>query len=168
MQYSFSLNSSKSNIVEYQTIDASWSCVNGECGILDDDLGEYTTLEECELVCTPINSWDCVNSNCIELSHAAGTYFSIEACQSLCEQSDLTWNCIDNLCTSIDDGTGIFNSLEGCQQFCNSTSVVYLDKEQKKIRKIVDILGRKTNRTKNEFLFYIYDDGTVEKRIVIE
>ena len=29
-------------------------------------------------------------------------------------------------------------------------------------------LGRETKGTKNEVLFYIYDDGTVEKRIVIE
>ena len=34
--------------------------------------------------------------------------------------------------------------------------------------KITDVLGRETKGTKNEVLFYIYDDGTVEKRIVIE
>ena len=33
--------------------------------------------------------------------------------------------------------------------------------------KITDILGRETKQT-NQPLFYIYDDGTVEKRIVIE
>ena len=33
---------------------------------------------------------------------------------------------------------------------------------------VIDILGRETKGTKNEPLFYIYDDGTVEKRIVIE
>jgi hypothetical protein len=38
----------------------------------------------------------------------------------------------------------------------------------KELLKIVDILGRETKGTKNEVLFYIYDDGTVEKRIVIE
>ena len=37
-----------------------------------------------------------------------------------------------------------------------------------KLFKIVDILGREQIGTKNEVLFYIYDDGTVEKRIVIE
>ena len=39
---------------------------------------------------------------------------------------------------------------------------------QKKIIKITDVLGRETKGAKNESLFYIYDDGTVEKRIVIE
>jgi len=30
------------------------------------------------------------------------------------------------------------------------------------------VLGRKTNYISNQPLFYIYSDGTVEKRIVIE
>jgi hypothetical protein len=38
----------------------------------------------------------------------------------------------------------------------------------KRLVKITDLLGRETKGTKNEVLFYIYDDGTVEKRIVIE
>jgi len=33
---------------------------------------------------------------------------------------------------------------------------------------MVDILGRETQLRNNTPLFYIYDDGTVEKRIVIE
>jgi len=36
-----------------------------------------------------------------------------------------------------------------------------------KLIKTIDVLGRETNNT-NQPLFYIYDDGTVEKRIVIE
>jgi hypothetical protein len=39
-----------------------------------------------------------------------------------------------------------------------------LDKE---LLKVTDLLGRETKQT-NQPLFYIYDDGTVEKRIVIE
>ena len=34
--------------------------------------------------------------------------------------------------------------------------------------KIIDVLGRETIPTYNMPLFYIYDDGTVERRIVIE
>ena len=37
-----------------------------------------------------------------------------------------------------------------------------------KLLKVTDILGRETKGTKNEPLFYIYDDGTIEKRITIE
>ena len=38
---------------------------------------------------------------------------------------------------------------------------------KRKLQKTVDILGRETKQT-NQPLFYIYDDGTVEKRIVIK
>jgi hypothetical protein len=38
----------------------------------------------------------------------------------------------------------------------------------KELLKVTDLLGRETKGTKNKVLFYIYDDGTVEKRIVIE
>jgi uncharacterized protein len=37
----------------------------------------------------------------------------------------------------------------------------------KELLKVIDLLGRETKQT-NQPLFYIYDDGTVEKRIVIE
>ena len=37
-----------------------------------------------------------------------------------------------------------------------------------KLFKVTDILGREAKVTKNEALFYIYDDGTVEKKIIIE
>ena len=33
---------------------------------------------------------------------------------------------------------------------------------------IVDVLGREVNREPNMILFYIYDDGTVEKKVIIE
>jgi hypothetical protein len=38
----------------------------------------------------------------------------------------------------------------------------------RKLIGIVDILGREKKETKNELLFFIYDDGTIEKRIIIE
>ena len=40
--------------------------------------------------------------------------------------------------------------------------------QKKELIKIIDMLGRETKKRKNEPLFYIYDDGTVEKRLIIE
>lgn len=40
--------------------------------------------------------------------------------------------------------------------------------DQKKIVKKIDLLGRETKITNNIPVFYIYDDGTVEKKIIIE
>ena len=49
----------------------------------------------------------------------------------------------------------------------HSTTAVNELVNSKKVIKITDLLGRETKQT-NQPLFYIYDDGTVEKRIVIE
>ena len=38
----------------------------------------------------------------------------------------------------------------------------------KTLFKIVDILGREIKQELNTLLFYIYDDGTVEKKIILE
>jgi len=50
---------------------------------------------------------------------------------------------------------------------CNGTSIQE-HTTNKKLLKVTDLLGRETKESKNEVLFYNYDDGTVEKRIVIE
>ena len=47
------------------------------------------------------------------------------------------------------------------------TGISTISNIQKDLFKIRDILGRETKAT-NQLLFYIYNDGTVEKRIVIE
>ena len=38
----------------------------------------------------------------------------------------------------------------------------------KELLKITDILGREVNEKRNTTLFYIYNDGTVEKKIIFE
>jgi hypothetical protein len=53
----------------------------------------------------------------------------------------------------------------------NSTPSAIIDfnvSSNRKLISIVDVLGRKNKGKKNEVLFYIYDDGVVEKKIIIE
>jgi hypothetical protein len=53
----------------------------------------------------------------------------------------------------------------------NSTPSAITDinvSNNRKLISIIDVLGRESKGTRNEPFFYIYDDGTVEKRIVIE
>jgi len=76
-----------------------------------------------------------------------------------------TWN----RTTYPKDGVNTFvtTNANGCD------STVYLNFRidssiNKTLLKITDLLGRETKGTKNEILFYIYNDGTVEKRIIIE
>ena len=58
------------------------------------------------------------------------------------------------------------------QTSCETNSIfstAITDQNQPKtLLKVTDVLGRKSKETKNTPLFYIYDDGTVEKRIIIE
>jgi hypothetical protein len=42
------------------------------------------------------------------------------------------------------------------------------DNEIKRLVLITDILGRETKLDMNKFLLFIYDDGTVEKKIIVE
>jgi len=48
-----------------------------------------------------------------------------------------------------------------------NTSVSEIPTTKQTVR-IVDILGRETKEIKNTLLFYIYNDGKVEKRIIIK
>jgi hypothetical protein len=48
------------------------------------------------------------------------------------------------------------------------TGIVERNKTPKQLVKIVDVLGRKTPLIPNTPLLYIYDDGTVERKMIIE
>ena len=66
---------------------------------------------------------------------------------------------------SIDD----FNNLNTHTSDCiSSTSVKELDTLKREIVEVRDELGRKTKLKKNVLLFYIREDGTVDKQIIIE
>jgi hypothetical protein len=53
-------------------------------------------------------------------------------------------------------------------ELTNLTTIEESEKNSKRLIKIIDILGREVNETQNIPLLYIYDDGTVEKKIIIE
>jgi hypothetical protein len=68
----------------------------------------------------------------------------------------------------IDAGTVLnTNCSYGTILNCSGTTSIQEQTTNKELLKITDLLGRETKET-NQPLFYIYDDGTVEKRIVIE
>ena len=102
----------------------------------------------------------------------AGKYNNLVSCQSSCKLP--SWDCIEDAGSSsetacIEPGTGVgmYSSLAACNQTCG-VSAIEEHTTTKTLLKITDVLGRQTNQTRNKFLFYIYDDGTLEKRIVIE
>jgi hypothetical protein len=79
--------------------------------------------------------------------------------------------------TSWLNSSGTFNSSNSYLPFdmmsplvvdsCITNTQFNILSKERKIIKILDLLGRETKQT-NQPLFYIYNDGTVEKRIVIE
>jgi len=84
----------------------------------------------------------------------------------------------DLYCINVDDSTWSSNSwnfipgnnIDPWQFFsenCNSLTSIEKHTTKKKVLTITDLLGKEKNQN-NQPLFYIYDDGTVEKRIVIE
>ena len=60
-----------------------------------------------------------------------------------------------------------FYSLNCGYSNCNVNTEIQEHTTNKELLKVTDLLGRETKQT-NQPLFYIYDDGTVEKRITID
>ena len=59
------------------------------------------------------------------------------------------------------------NGMIGEFTVINGATTINEHNSNKELIKVTNILGRETKQT-NQPLFYIYDDGTVEKRIIIE
>ena len=82
--------------------------------------------------------------------------------------SQSSWDCDgQGNCSDPGSGNGQYISLTDCQSFCGVTTVnkEYITKMG--LLKKIDLLGKETEQ-KNQLLFYIYDDGTVEKKLIIE
>ena len=76
-------------------------------------------------------------------------------------------------CINVDDSTfspgiaWVLDPQHYLSNNCPPPSSIQEHTTTKELLKVTDLLGRETKQT-NQPLFYIYDDGTVEKRIVIE
>jgi len=85
-----------------------------------------------------------------------------------------TFNCTGNsnlICINVDDATwstSNWTNIDPQHYFSNNCpppSAIEEHTTNKELLRTIDVLGRET---KHKPLFYIYDDGTVEKRITIE
>ena len=113
------------------------------------------------------SSWDCDGQgNCSDPGTGNGQYSTQSLCQSSCIVP--SWDCDgQGNCLDPGSGNGQYISLTDCQSFCGVTTVnkEYITKMG--LLKKIDLLGKETEQ-KNQLLFYIYDDGTVEKKLIIE
>ena len=78
------------------------------------------------------------------------------------------------ICINVDDAvysTANWTSIDPQQYFsedCSVTAIEEIENSDKKLIKIVNVLGKETLQIKNILLFYLFDNGTVEKKIIIE
>ena len=116
--------------------------------------------------CNQLVSWDCINNSCFLLQTGNGAYNSLCACESACSIVP-TWDCVNNFCVEQLNGSGFYTSESDCINNCGITSI---DEQftNKKLLRVIDVLGRKVHLNKNEILFYIYDDGSIDKKFIIE
>ena len=80
--------------------------------------------------------------------------------------TDIPVTALTHLCIPIDNNW----DLDGISLIspCSSTILEEIDSEPMQLIKIIDVLGRKIQSSNNNPLFYIYENGIVEKKIIIE
>ena len=94
------------------------------------------------------------------------TYYCIGSnCDSLYQTYQITTYEVTgtsaNFCTTTEELTIYVTD-------CSSAAIGELNNTPKQLIKIVDVLGRETPFKPNTPLLYIYDDGTVERKVVLK
>jgi hypothetical protein len=161
-------------------------------------LGQYTTLASCQSICqsqivSPCDSIDIVGSQSqLTMEVMSGTnvnsplyIVTTDFNGYIVGEDSLTWThdawpimaLTDSIITCITYVNGV-DTLTCCVEFFwngsfwakmgSVTSIGEIDLFDKKLIKVVDILGRETTINSNQTLFFIYEDGTIEKRYIID
>ena len=114
---------------------------------------------------------NCSDNLLEQLNTRNGNYLNMSV-ESL--NNNLTCVEVDNIGYANSNWLSSFDSFVTFNTNCNYTnpcatvSAIQEHTTNKELIKVTDLLGRETKGTKNEILFYIYDDVTVEKIIIIE
>ena len=130
-----------------------FQCQENQLTILD--VSQNTALLELDCSYNLLTSLDVINGNNTNMSTFLAFY-------------NPNLNCInvDDAAWSTANWSNYIDFIAYFSNNCSGTGIEENSTKKELFRKI-DVLGRETKGT-NQPLFYIYDDGTVEKRIVIE
>ena len=176
----------------------SWDCGTTGCYDPGTGIGQYTTLAACQAVCSSTVSNLCdsmivngsLNQPIFEVV-GVNTFIDYWVTTSndgvlFQEDSMSTYHMVynfgtpayDTLTTCITYGMGttttccvewIWDANSGLWAKMGSvTSIGEIDSFDKKLIKVVDVLGRETSINSDQTLFFIYEDGTIEKRYIID
>jgi len=176
----------------------SWDCGTTGCYDPGTGIGQYTTLAACQAVCASTVSNLCdsmivngsLNQPIFEVV-GVNTFVDYWATTSndgvlFQEDSMSTYHMVynfgtpayDTLTTCITYGMGttttccvewIWDANSGLWAKMGSvTSIGEIGSFDKKLIKVVDVLGRETSINSNQTLFFIFEDGTIEKRYIID
>ena len=161
-------------------------------------LGQYTTLASCQSICqsqivSPCDSIDIVGSQSqltMEVMSGINVNSPLYIVTTdfngyIVGEDSLSWShdawpimaLTDSIITCISYVNGV-DTLTCCVDFIwngsfwakvgSVTSLDEIGSINKKLIKVVDMLGRETSINSNQTLFFIYEDGTIEKRYTID
>ena len=141
------------------------SICNGDSVIVGNSVYNTAGVYTDTLVTT--NGCDSIVYTSITMDYNTSSYDTLSVTASI------VWNGLP-LSASGDYSVTLMNSV-GCDSIVNlnltvtsTTGISDIANSKSNLVKITDMLGQETPYRKNTPLFYIYDDGSVEKRIIIE
>jgi hypothetical protein len=167
-----------SNINVVSSLTVSMSSISDLTGIED-----FTALTLLSCGHNPLTNLDLSNNT---LLTTLWCYESQLTCLNIANgnNTDIGWLSLGenpNLtCIEVDDASWStsnwpeilepqFSFSDNCDNECSTSDVgIHELKPSRTLIKIIDMMGRETKDAKNELLLYIYDDGSVEKKFIVE
>ena len=124
------------------------SCIQFINGCMDPDAWNYDASANVNDVSSCLYAANCVTGPGIPYWLNDECYAWVISVDDYCCENE--W---DNICQATYD-------------YCLGTWVGPLPKRILKLKAVTDILGRPSKITKNKLLFFIYEDGTIEKKLI--
>ena len=156
------LNVNNQNIADLTGIEDFTALTDLNCG-----LNPLTSLDVSQnTALTHLESYDNGSLSSLDVRNGNNTNMMIVVYAN----GNLTCINVDDVAWSTANWTVANGNIDSWANFstnCGGTAIQEhtLNKE---LLRTIDVLGRETKGKKNEPLFYIYNDGTVEKKIIIE
>ena len=176
--YVYNMNISNLTGIEAFTAITYLSCGSNQLTSLDVSGFTALTYLECngnQLTsldvsgCSALTSLDCSNNQLTSLDLRNGNNTNFYAFYAF-SNPNLTCINVDDATWSTVNWTVANYNIDSQSYFsnnCSGTTSIQELNTNKKLLKVTDLLGRETKAT-NQVLIHIYDDGTIEKKIVFE